>query len=128
MENIPFRAQFGDTEIRNTNPEVRMREIIIHSALIISGFIFSVCAYAEPSKIQETGEFRGDLEHTVYSNLCGDIHDRVICVDGFKIFQTVVYGFCNNGGGAAVSNIQLYEDKGGKVTPATCGQTKAKQQ
>jgi hypothetical protein len=82
---------------------------------------------SETSKIQETGEFRGDLEHTVYSNLCGDIHDRVICVDGFKVFQTVVYGFCNNGGGAAVSNIQLYIDKGGRVVPATCGDKKAEQ-
>ena len=72
------------------------------------------------SKIQETGEYKSDLEHTVYSNLCGEINDRVICVDGFKVFQTVAYGFCNDGGGAAVSNIQLYEDKEGRVVPARC--------
>ena len=45
--------------------------------------------------------------------------DRVICVDGLKIFQTIAFGY-GDGTGAAVSNIQLYEEKNGKVVPVRC--------
>lgn len=45
--------------------------------------------------------------------------DRVICVDGLKLFQTT-----GMGGGTStvqvISTIQLYETKNGKVVPATC--------
>ena len=40
-------------------------------------------------------------------------------IDGMKVFQTIAFG-AGNGYGAAVSNIQLYEEKNGKVVPATC--------
>ena len=49
--------------------------------------------------IRETQKERGG------SNL-QNVHDRVLCVDGFKVFQTIVFGFVKDGG-AAVSNIQL---------------------
>lgn len=45
--------------------------------------------------------------------------DRVICVDGLKVFQTIAFGY-GSGSGADVSNIQLYEEKGGKVVPVRC--------
>ncbi|MDD2462828.1 MAG: hypothetical protein PHI97_02420 [Desulfobulbus sp.] len=47
--------------------------------------------------------------------------DRLLCVDGLKVFQTWV----TPGGGAGVSNIQLYEVRNGKVVPATCTNTKS---
>jgi len=40
-------------------------------------------------------------------------------VDGFKVFQTIVFGFVK-GGGAAVSNIQLMEEKDGMLVPVQC--------
>ncbi len=49
-----------------------------------------------------------------------NVHDRVICVDGFKVFQTLVFGLVNESGAAAVSNIQLMEEKGGKLVPVRC--------
>jgi hypothetical protein len=75
--------------------------------LVILGSVALV--YAE---IKETQRERGgpDLQN---------VHDRVICVDGFKVFQTIVFGF-SSGGGAAVSNIQLMEMKDGKLVPVRC--------
>ena len=48
-----------------------------------------------------------------------NVHDRVLCVDGFKVFQTIVFGFVKDGG-AAVSNIQLMEKKEGMLVPVRC--------
>ena len=48
-----------------------------------------------------------------------NVHDRVLCVDGFKVFQTIVFGF-TKGGGAAVSNIQLMEEENGNLVPVRC--------
>ena len=48
-----------------------------------------------------------------------NVHDRVLCVDGFKVFQTIVFGFVKDGG-AAVSNIQLMEEKNGNLVPVRC--------
>ena len=62
--------------------------------------------------IRETQRERGG------SNL-QNVHDRVLCVDGFKVFQTIVFGFVKDGG-AAVSNIQLMEEKNGMLVPARC--------
>ena len=45
--------------------------------------------------------------------------DHVICVDTFKVFQTVAFGY-GEGTGAAVSNIQLMEDRDGKLVPVRC--------
>ena len=47
------------------------------------------------------------------------VDDRLLCVDGLKVFQTATFGF-GIGSGTAVSNIQLFEVKDGKVVPATC--------
>ena len=41
--------------------------------------------------------------------------NKVLCVDGLKVFQTVTYA-----SGTGVSNIQLYEEKNGKVVPVRC--------
>ena len=62
--------------------------------------------------IKETQRARGgsDLQN---------VHDRVLCVDGFKVFQTIVFGFVKDGG-AAVSNIQLMEEKDGMLVPVQC--------
>ena len=62
--------------------------------------------------INETQRERGgsDLQN---------VHDRILCVDGFKVFQTIVFGFSKEGG-AAVSNIQLMEMKDGKLVPVRC--------
>ena len=48
-----------------------------------------------------------------------NVHDRVLCVEGFKVFQTIVFGFKGDGG-TAVSNIQLMEEKSGNLVPARC--------
>ncbi len=48
-----------------------------------------------------------------------NVYDRVLCVDGFKVFQTIVFGFVKDGG-AAVSNIQLMEEKNGNPVPVRC--------
>ena len=64
------------------------------------------------AEIKETQRERGgsDLQN---------VHDRVLCVDGFKVFQTIVFGFVKDGG-AAVCNIQLMEEKDGKLVPVRC--------
>ena len=64
------------------------------------------------AEIRETQRERGgrDLQN---------VNDRVLCVDGFKIFQTIVFGFVKDGG-AAVSNIQLMEEKNGNLVPVRC--------
>ncbi len=75
--------------------------------LLILGSVALVFA-----EIKETQRERGgsDLQN---------VHDRVLCVDGFKVFQTIVFGFVKEGG-AAVSNIQLMEEKDGKLVPVRC--------
>lgn len=45
--------------------------------------------------------------------------DRVICVDGLKVFQTIVFGY-GQGSSASISNIQLYESKDGTTVPVKC--------
>jgi hypothetical protein len=66
------------------------------------------------AEIRETQRERGgpDLKN---------VHDRVLCVDGFKVFQTIVFGFVKDGG-AAVSNIQLMEETNGNLVPVRCTQ------
>ena len=48
-----------------------------------------------------------------------NVYDRVLCVDGFKVFQTIVFAFAEDGG-SAVSNIQLMEAKDGNLVPVRC--------
>jgi len=65
-----------------------------------------------PAEIRETQKERGGAG-------LQNVHDRVICVDGFKVFQTIVFGFAKDGG-AAVSNIQLMEERNGSLVPVLC--------
>jgi hypothetical protein len=69
---------------------------------------------AASAKIREQ-EHNSDISRMVK----GHSTDRVLCIDGMKVFQTIAFG-AGNGYGAAVSNIQLYEEKNGKVVPAIC--------
>jgi hypothetical protein len=55
----------------------------------------------------------------------GERIDRLLCIDGLKVFQTVVFGV-GEGSGASVANMQLYVEQGGKVVPATCEGAKKK--
>jgi hypothetical protein len=64
------------------------------------------------AKIRELDRERGgaDLQN---------VNDRVLCVDGFKVFQTIVFAF-DERGGSAVSNIQLMEERNGILVPVRC--------
>ena len=64
------------------------------------------------AKIREIDRERGgaDLQN---------VNDRVLCVDGFKVFQTIVFAF-DERGGSAVSNIQLMEERGGILATVRC--------
>ncbi len=77
--------------------------------LVVLGTVALVFA-----EIRETQRERGgrDLQN---------VHDRVLCVDGFKVFQTIVFGFVKDGG-AAVSNIHLMEERSGNLVPVRCTQ------
>jgi hypothetical protein len=81
------------------------------SAVIIL-FVTHISVVPVWGEIKEIDRERGgsDLQN---------VHDRVLCVDGFKVFQTIVFGFVKDGG-AAVSNIQLMEEKDGKLVPVRC--------
>ena len=48
-----------------------------------------------------------------------NVHNKLLCVDGFKVFQTIVFGFKGEGG-AGVSNTQLMEEKDGKLVAVRC--------
>ena len=48
-----------------------------------------------------------------------NVNDRAICVDGFKVFQTIVFAF-DERGGSAVSDTQLMEEKNGILVPVRC--------
>jgi hypothetical protein len=62
--------------------------------------------------IRQTSRDRGgpDLQN---------VYDRVLCVDGFKVFQTIVFSFAEDGG-SAVCNIQLMEENNGVLVPVRC--------
>ncbi len=64
------------------------------------------------AKIRELDRERGgaDLQN---------VNDRVLCVDGFKVFQTIVFAF-DERGGSAVANIQLMEERNGALVPVRC--------
>ena len=88
---------------------IRLLQVI----LVVFVLSFSVSLFA--SEIKEL-KAMGDL------NVEGkrvDREDRILCVDDLKVFQTIAFGY-GNGTGAAVSNIQLYEEKNGKVVPVSC--------
>ncbi len=76
--------------------------------------VILLVAATASAKIREQ-EHNSDISRVVK----GHSTDRVLCIDGMKVFQTIAFG-AGNGYGAAVSNIQLYEEIKGKVVPATC--------
>lgn len=83
-------------------------------SLVLSATLMPLTATTAAAKIREQ-ERNSDISRVVK----GHSTDRVLCIDGMKVFQTIAFG-AGNGYGAAVSNIQLYEEKNGKVVPATC--------
>jgi len=83
-------------------------------SLIMTLALTLLMAGSALAKIREQ-ERNSDISRVVK----GHSTDRVLCIDGMKVFQTIAFG-AGNGYGAAVSNIQLYEEKNGKVVPATC--------
>jgi len=76
--------------------------------------VMLLCATTVSAKIREQ-----DRNSDISRHVKGHSTDRILCIDGMKVFQTIAFG-AGNGYGAAVSNIQLYEEKNGKVVPATC--------
>lgn len=88
------------------------RRLLLQLLLIL--IVLLLAAATVSAKIREQ-EHNSDISRLVK----GHSTDRVLCIDGMKVFQTIAFG-AGNGYGAAVSNIQLYEEKNGKVVPATC--------
>lgn len=82
--------------------------------LLTLATVMLLTATTASAKIREQ-----DRNSDISRHVKGHSTDRILCVDGMKIFQTVAFG-AGNGYGAAISNIQLYEEKNGKVVPATC--------
>lgn len=78
-------------------------------------FVFG-SSYVFASEIKETARTH---ESTPSLRHGGEWIDRVLCIDGLKVFQTAAFGRGSDSG-AAVSNIQLYEEKNGKVVPVRC--------
>lgn len=86
----------------------------IAKGLLLTFVLVVLTATVASAKIREQ-ERNSDISRVVK----GHSTDRVLCIDGMKVFQTIAFG-AGNGYGAAISNIQLYEEKNGKVVPATC--------
>ena len=86
-----------------------MKKILCIGFMLVMGLSGGSSAFAD---IKVTDRQRGgsDLQN---------VHDRVLCVDGFKVFQTIVFGFTKEGG-ASVSNIQLMQEKSGSIVPVRC--------
>jgi hypothetical protein len=49
--------------------------------------------------------------------------DRLLCIGGVEVLQTIAFGYAD-GSGVAVSNLQLMEEKNGKVVPVRCDSEK----
>jgi hypothetical protein len=89
---------------------------IAQGVLLIGLIVCGATAFAG-DMIQELDSGIRGRDHTPAGGL---VADRLLCVDGLKVFQTwVAYS------GAGVSNIQLYEVRNGKVVPATCTNAKS---
>lgn len=84
------------------------------SLLLILASVMLLAVNSASAKIREQ-----DRNSDISRHVKGHSTDRILCIDGMKVFQTIAFG-AGNGYGAAVSNIQLYEEKKGKVVPATC--------
>jgi len=91
---------------------MRSKKIILRHLLTLLILLLAVTVAS--AKIREQ-EHNSDISRVVK----GHSTDRILCIDGMKVFQTIAFG-AGNGYGAAVSNIQIYEERGGKVVPAIC--------
>ena len=87
-----------------------MMKNIIRTGAVLLVFLGSICSVNAEIKEIHTKRGGSGLQN---------VHDRVLCVDGFKVFQTIVFGFVKDGG-AAVSNIQLMEEVTGNLVPVRC--------
>lgn len=83
--------------------------------IVLTGLFVLTCALS--ASAAEVTELKRDKGPNPDSE--GGRVDHVLCVDGLKVFQTVAYGY-GTGSGAAVSTIQMYEEKDGKLVPARC--------
>ena len=92
-----------------------LRTLIVMLSLVVSfGFLAgNVYARGEIYEIQSKENAAGG------AGGAGERIDRLLCIDGLKVFQTVVFGV-GEGSGASVSNMQLYVDEDGKIVPETC--------
>ena len=91
------------------------RSLVVLFALF---FVFGT-SFVLASEIKEmVAENGGGRE----GNQVNRVRDRVLCIDGLKVFQTIAFGHVRSpgGSGAAVANIQLYEEKNGNVVPVRC--------
>ena len=70
-----------------------MKKFFLLGVVLLVVLVSVALVFAEIREIQR-GRGGPDLKN---------VHDRVLCVDGFKVFQTIVFGFVKDGG-AAVSN------------------------
>ena len=93
---------------------IRLLQVI----LVVYVLSFSASVFASEIKASEIKELKAAGDLSVKGKMM-DREDRVLCVDGLKVFQTIAFGY-GNGTGAAVSNIQLYEEINGKVVPVRC--------
>ena len=83
---------------------------VICVSLVLIFFLGSVAIGL--AKIREIDRERGGAD-------LRNLNDRVLCVDGFKVFQTIVFAF-DERGGSAVFNIQLMEERNGVLVPVRC--------
>lgn len=91
---------------------MRTRGVASLVLILVTVLLLSVTTVS--AKIREQ-----DRNSDISRHVKGHSTDRILCIDGMKVFQTIAFG-AGNGYGAAVSNIQIYEEKNGKVVPATC--------
>ena len=86
-----------------------MKKLICMGVVLLMILVSITLVFADIKEIQRE---RGGMD-------LQNVNDRIICVDGFKVFQTIVFAFADDGG-SALCNIQLMEEKNGKLVPVRC--------
>jgi hypothetical protein len=86
-------------------------------SIVLALMIVNIPSFANASSIEEIVLKKGQ-KISAGSNFMRKT-DRILCVDGLKVFQTTAIGY-GKGAATAVSNIQLYEENNGKVVPVRC--------
>ena len=100
--------------------------VIIFSFLPLVGFSEIIVSSTEQLSFGNSvgKDERDEAEHS-RKRIIG-VSRFVLCVDGLKVFQTIgpaaggIWGSSGYNLNQAVSTIQLYEERNGKVVPATC--------